>query len=93
MRSFRNRTSGSSDEVLDKGMEQRGCAMEPNSKVNVLRKTTTATRRHFGLPPIRFRQWLMCCFLNCPFRIGAVNYLPRFYVDQFSLHLALIRSR
>ena len=34
MRSFRGGTARSSDEVLDKGMERRGCAMEPNSTVN-----------------------------------------------------------
>src|SRR5262245_20334649 len=34
MRSLRGGTARSSDEVLDKGMERRGCAMEPNSTVN-----------------------------------------------------------
>jgi RNA-directed DNA polymerase len=34
MRDFRGGTARSSEEVLDKGMEQRGWAMEPNSKVN-----------------------------------------------------------
>src|SRR5262249_23409098 len=34
MRSFRGGTARSSDEVLDKRMEPRGCAMEPNSTAN-----------------------------------------------------------
>jgi RNA-directed DNA polymerase len=34
MRSFRGGTARSSDEVLEKGMERRGCAIEPNSTVN-----------------------------------------------------------
>ena len=34
MRDFRGGTARSSDEVLDKGTEPRGCATEPNSTVN-----------------------------------------------------------
>src|SRR5215510_10721432 len=34
MRSFRHGTARSSDEVLYKRMEPRGCATEPNSRVN-----------------------------------------------------------
>ena len=34
MRSFRDGTARSSDEVLYKRMEPRGCATEPNSTVN-----------------------------------------------------------
>ena len=34
MRELRGGTTRSSEEVLDKGMERRGCVMEPNSMVN-----------------------------------------------------------
>src|SRR5262245_22199774 len=34
MRSFRRGTARSSNEVLDNGMEQRACAIAPNSTVN-----------------------------------------------------------
>ena len=34
MRKFRGGTARSSNEILDKGMEQRGCAIEPDSTVN-----------------------------------------------------------
>ena len=34
MRNFRGGTARSSNEALDKGVERRGCAMEPDSTVN-----------------------------------------------------------